>query len=283
MSADPAGAPRRHRHPRPEVAGAAGPPSRGGRRGCGLHAARLHRARRRRHHRGRRRQPPDRLRFRHRRDLGRRLRRGRGAPGHRAARRLHPHLLHGHAVRGVRRRRRAARRADPGRPRQEVRAVQLGRRGRRERRQDRPCVHQAPGRRRLRPRLPRPHQPDDGADREEHAVQERLRPVRARGLPGAGGLRLPLADRPGERRRRGVRAGHRHDQQADRRGERRRDHHRAGARRGRLHRAGQGLPARDQRSSPRTTASSSSPTRSSPASAAPASGSPARTRASSRT
>lgn len=83
--------------------------------------------------------------------------------------------------------------------------------------------------------------------------------------------------------RRGVRPGHRHDQQADRRRQRRRDHHRAAARRGRLHRAREGLPALPSASSPRTTASSSSRTRSSPASAAPASGSRARTRASSRT
>ena len=251
-----------------------------GRGGCGLRPARLHRARRRRHHRGRRRQPPDRLRFRHRRDLGRRLRRGRRTQGVRAARRLHPHLFHGHALRGVRGGLRGAGRADAGRPRQEVGAVQLRRRGRRERRQDRPCVHQAPGGRRLRPRLPRPDQPDDGADREEHAVQARLRSLRARGLPRPGGVRLPLADRSRERRPRGRRPGHRPDQQAGRRGERGRDHHRAGARRGRLHRAGQGLPAGRQQVRARTTASSSSRTRSSPASAVPASGSPARTRAS---
>ena len=91
------------------------------------------------------------------------------------------------------------------------------RRGRRERRQDRPRVHQAPGGRRLRPRLPRPYQPHHGADREEHAVQARLRPVRARGLPRPGRLRLPLADRPRERRPRGRRPGHRPDHQAGRR------------------------------------------------------------------
>ncbi len=47
------------------------------------------------------------------------------------------------------------------------------------------------GRGGLRPRLPRAHQPDDGADREEHAVQERLRAVRRRGLPGAALLPVP--------------------------------------------------------------------------------------------
>ena len=46
-------------------------------------------------------------------------------------------------------------------------------------------------RRRLRPRLPRPHQPHDGADREEHAVQARLRTVRGRGLPRADVLPVP--------------------------------------------------------------------------------------------
>ena len=64
------------------------------------------------------------------------------APGRRgragAGRGVHPHLLHGHALRGVRRGGRAAQRADPGRPRQADRALQLGRRGGRERRQDRP-------------------------------------------------------------------------------------------------------------------------------------------------
>ena len=50
---------------------------------------------------------------------------------------------------------------------------------------------------RVRPRLPRTHQPDDGADREEHALQGRLRTVRRRDLPGADGLPVPLAGRPG--------------------------------------------------------------------------------------
>ncbi len=56
-------------------------------------------------------------------------------------------------------------------------------------------LHRAAGGRRLRPRLPRPDQPDDGADREEHALQAPLRPVRRRDLPRADGLPLPLADR----------------------------------------------------------------------------------------
>ena len=121
---------------------------------------------------------------------------------HRADRRVHPHLLHGHAVRGVRRGVRGAQRADPGRAREALGAVQLRRRGRRERRQDRPPRHRAAGGRRLRPRLPRPHQPHDGPDREEHALQAPLRAVRRRGLPRADGLPLPLA-----RRRRALRRG----------------------------------------------------------------------------
>ena len=112
---------------------------------------------------------------------------------------LHPHLLHGDAVRGLRRRRRAAQRADPGRPREALGAVQLRRRGRRERRQDRAAGDRPLGGRRLRPRLPRPHQPDDGDDGEGDALQARLRPVRAGGLPRAAVLPVP--------RRRAERAG----------------------------------------------------------------------------
>ena len=51
----------------------------------------------------------------------------------------------------------------------------------------------------VRPRLPRADEPHDGADREEHALQARLRAVRRRDLPRADGLPLPLA---GRRRRR---------------------------------------------------------------------------------
>lgn len=233
----PAGAPRRHCHPRSEVAGAPVAAYRLRRGGRGVGHAGLRGARRRWHRRGRRRQPVHRLRLRHRRDHGGRLGRGRGPPGLGAARRLHPHLFHGDPVRGVRGGGRAARRADARGPRQEVGAVQLRRRGGGERGEDRPRLHQAHRGRRLRPRLPRPHQPHDGADLEEHAVQAGLRAVRPGGVPGAGRLRLPLADRCRERLRRGFRAGHRPDQQADRRGERRGDHHRAGARRGRVHRA----------------------------------------------
>lgn len=102
-------------------------------------------------------------------------------------------MFHGHALRGVRRGLRAARRADARRPREEVRAVQLGRRGRRERGEDRPRVHQAHRRRRLRPRLPRPHEPHHGHDGEEHAVQAGLRSVRPEvyRVPVAYGYRWP--------------------------------------------------------------------------------------------
>ena len=93
----------------------------------------------------------------------------------------------------------------PGDHEKRIGAVQLRRRGGRERGQDRAASHRPAGRRRVRPRLPRPHQPDDGADREEHAVQAPVRPVRRRDLPRADGLPVPLADRPGELRRRGVR------------------------------------------------------------------------------
>ncbi len=80
--------------------------------------------------------------------------------------------------------RRGAQPHHPGRPRQEERAVQLRRRGGGERGEDRPQVHRQAGGRGVRPRLPRPHQPHDGADRQEHAVQERLRAVRRRRSTG---------------------------------------------------------------------------------------------------
>ena len=71
--------------------------------------------RRRRHPGRRRRQLADRLRLRHRGDHGRQRRTPGGRAGAGAGRRLHPHLLHGHPVRGVRAGRREAQRADPGR------------------------------------------------------------------------------------------------------------------------------------------------------------------------
>ena len=112
-----------------------------------------------------------------------------------AGRAVHPHLLHGGAVRALHRGLRTAHRADARRPRQEVGAAQLRRRGSRERRQDRPHAHRPQRRRRVRPRLPRPHQPDDGDDGQERALQARLRAVRRRGLPGADELPVPRAGR----------------------------------------------------------------------------------------
>ncbi len=119
-----------------------------------------------------------------------------GGPCAGAGRPVHPHLLHGHALRGLRGGVRGTRAAHPGHPREAVGAVQLGRGGGGERHQDRPPLHRPAGRGRLRPRLPRAHQPDDGAHRQEHAVQAGLRPVRRRNLPGADGLPAALAGRP---------------------------------------------------------------------------------------
>ena len=120
----------------------------------------------------------------------------------RAGRRLHPHLLHDHAVRGVRRRRRAAQPAHARQRREAVGAVQLRVGGRGERDQDRQDVHPQAGGGVVRPRLPRPHEPDDGADREVDALQARLRPVRAGDLPRAAVVPVP-------RRRVRQGAGHR--------------------------------------------------------------------------
>ena len=90
----------------------------------------------------------------------------------------------------------------PGSLRQDLRALQLRRRGDRERREDRPPGDRSSGDRRLRPRLSRPHQPDHGAHGEEHALQGPLRSLRARGLPRPD--ELPVPRRP--ERRRGGRA-----------------------------------------------------------------------------
>ena len=99
--------------------------------------------------------------------------------------------------------------------------------------------HRTRRRRRLRPRLPRAHQPDDGDDGQEHALQERLRPVRRRGLPRADVLPVPRRTV----RRGGRRPRDRPPRQAGRRGQPRLRGDRADPGRGRLHRAGAGLPA----------------------------------------
>ena len=93
---------------------------------------------------------------------------------------------------------REAQRAHPRRPREADGAPQQRRRGRGERGQDRQARHRPARGRRVRPRLPRPHPAHDDAHGQEHAVQAGLRPVRARGLPGAAGLPV-TAGRPARR------------------------------------------------------------------------------------
>ncbi len=114
-------------------------------------------------------------------------------------------VLHGRDVRAVHRRLPAARRALalPGR-RAALGALQLGRRGGRERRQDRPGGYRSPRGRRLRQRLPRPNAARDDDDLEGRPVQARFRPVRARGVPHAGAVSVPRRLRG--RRDRGARA-----------------------------------------------------------------------------
>ena len=90
---------------------------------------------------------------------------------------------------------RGAQPAHPGRLREALGALQLGRGGGRERRQGRPGRDRPRRGRRVRPRLPRPDQPDDGDDRQGDALQARLRAVRRRGLPRAAVLPLPRAGR----------------------------------------------------------------------------------------
>ena len=115
---------------------------------------------------------------------------------------VHPHLLHGHALRRLRGRGRGAQRDHPRPPREALGAVQLGRGGGGERGEGRPAGHRPLGRRGVRARLPRPHVADDGDDGQEHAVQARVRAVRAGGLPGADVL--PVPRRPRRRRRGGA-------------------------------------------------------------------------------
>ena len=133
----------------------------------------------------------------------------------RAGRPLPAPVLHGRHLRAVRRGLPPARRALSVQGfRAEVDPRQLGRRGDRERGQDRARRHRPPRRCRFRQRLPRPHAPDDGDDEQGAAVQGRLRALPGRDLPGRGAVSLPrhrhgrrdrLARAPvQERRRRGV-------------------------------------------------------------------------------
>ena len=141
---------------------------------------------------GRRRRPLPRLRRRHRLPEPGPQPGGGGRGDPRPGRRLPAPVLHGRRLRALRRRLPQARRALAlPRRRPEVDPVQLGRRGRRERGQDRPRRDRPPGDRQLRPRLPRPHADDDDADQQGQALQEGLRAVRPRGLPRARAVPLP--------------------------------------------------------------------------------------------
>ena len=68
---------------------------------------------------------------------------------------------------------------------------QHGRRGGRERGQDRPRRNRQAGCPRLRAGVPRPDAPDDDHDEQGRALQAGLRAVRARGLPSPGAVPLP--------------------------------------------------------------------------------------------
>ena len=114
---------------------------------------------------------------------------------------------------------------------------QLGSRGGRERGQDRPLRRPDARRCRLRQRVPRPDAARDDDDEQGEAVQGRLRPVRARGLPRAGAVPVPrhLLGRLDRRARASLQGGRRSVDGRVRRP-------RAGAGRGRLRRDAAGLP-----------------------------------------
>ena len=119
----------------------------------------------------------------------------------------------------------------PRRHRAQTKSILLnsGRRGGRERGQDRPRRDRPARRRRLRPRLPRPHEPDDGDDGEAR-LQAGLRAARDGRLPRRRALPVP------RRLDRGRAREPRPPLQAGRRPELGRVHRaRAGAGRGRLH------------------------------------------------
>ena len=191
--------------------------------------ARLRRRGAQRDDHGRRRQHVHRLRGRRRRLQRRPLppARRRGDPGAGGA--VRPHRFHGRPVRRLRRARRAARRARADRRPDAGGLLQLGRRGRRERGQDRAPRHRAPGGDRVRGGVPRPHDARDDDDVEGAPVQDGNGPVRTGGLPGAVPERVPRPVRErGARRARG-------DVRVPRRAvPDRRDRVRAAARRGRL-------------------------------------------------
>ena len=125
---------------------------------------------------------------------------------------------------------------------------QLRRRGRRERHQDRPLRHQAPGPHRLRGRVPRAHHHDPQPHLAGEPLQDGLRAVRPRGLPRPLRLLLPLPAGP---RVPGLqvrvrRAPAQRLQQARERRRGGRGHRRARAGRGRVHRPAPGVHGQDQ-------------------------------------
>ena len=194
------------------------------------------------------------------------------APGARAGRRLHPHLLHGHAVRRLRRRVRDARRADAGRPR----------------RRSRRCSTPAPRRSRTPSRSPAWRTGRDAVGVFDHAYHGRTNltmAMTAKNMPYKQGFgpfagevyRAPMSYplRDGLTGERGRGPGDRPPRQAGRCRQPGLPGDRADPRRGRLRRARRRASCRRSPRGAATTASSSSPTRSSPASAAPATGSPA--------
>ncbi len=155
--------------------------------------------RRARLRRGRRRQPVDRLRVR---DLGHQRRQQRsggrrGDPG--PGRALHPHLLPGDALRGLRRSLRAPQRPHPRASREALVPRELGRGGRGERRQGGPLRHRPKWGGRLRPRFPRTHPADHEPHGKGHALQARASVL---SLPRCTGppIRTPSTARAGSTR-----------------------------------------------------------------------------------
>ena len=137
-------------------------------------------------------------------------------------------------------------RLTPGERREAFGVVQLGVGGRRERRQDRPHVHPQAGGGCVRSRLPRPHQPDDGVDRQVDALQAWFRPVRAGDLPRSLVVSVPrrrVRQGAGHRRGAGRQACVERHRQAGRCRQPRRGDHRTDSGRGRVHRPRGGIPA----------------------------------------
>ena len=164
------------------------------------------------------------------------------------ARPVRPRLLPRLHLRALRRAGRAAQPAHARHAREADLLRQQRRGGGGERGQGGAVLHRPSGRHLLRARLPRPHQPRHGAHRQGDAVQEGIRPVRARGVPDSVSLLLPLRRRTAGRpllpgRRRAARADPRRDGGSWVGGG---HHHGAGAGRGRL-RAGAGRVRADPR------------------------------------